>query len=109
MTGVGEDESLFNFPNSDIRLAANEVILVLASDPEDDGEHPIAVGYDVLGGTDQVLGIGENKDDSEIKPAKYIVATGSERLYTAGLPNAGNFLLVLRHPEGVKIAKPETL
>ena len=70
--------------------------------PEDDGEHPIAVGEDVLGGDDQVLGIGKNRpanDPSELKPAKYIVAKSDERLYTGGLPNAGNFVLILRRPE----------
>ena len=100
VTGIDKDVSLFNFPNSDIKIGAGEVILVLASDPEDDGEHPIAVGHDVLGGTDQVLGLGEN-------PAKYIVAKSDEGLYTAGLP-ASNFVLILRHTEGVDIAKPET-
>ena len=100
VTDVDKDVSLFNFPNSDIKIGKGEVILVLASDPEDDGEHPIAVGYDVLGGTDQVLGLGEN-------PAKYIVAKSDEGLYTAGLP-ASNFVLILRHTEGVDIAKPET-
>ena len=33
VTGVGADESLFNFPNVDINLADGEVILVLATDP----------------------------------------------------------------------------
>ena len=100
VTGVDNDHALFTFPNSDIKIGDNELILVLASDPEDDGEHPIAVSTDVRGGSDQVLGLLNN-------PAKYIVAERNERLYTDGLP-AGNFVLILRHGEGVDISKPET-
>ena len=107
VTGIDADISLFNFPNSDIKIGKGEVLLVLASDPEDDGEHPIAVGFDVLGGSDQVLGIGENNPDSEIKPAKYIVAKSDEVLYTEGLPSS-NFMLILRHGEGVNPADAAT-
>ena len=100
VTGIDNDHALFTFGNADLKIGDNELLLILASDPEDDGEHPIAVGHDVLGGTDQAPGLGPN-------PAKYIVAKRSERLHTQGLP-AGNFVLILRHSEGVDIAKPET-
>ena len=37
--------------------------------------------------------------------AKYIVAQSNERLYTEGMPDDGNFLLVLRRSEKLDAAK----
>ena len=90
------EDSLYNFPNSDVKIPAGGLLLVLASDPEDDGEHPVAVGRDVLGGNDQVRGIGLQNADSKIDPADYIVANKNEMFYTAGLPDNGEFVLILR-------------
>ena len=90
--GINNEVGLFTFPNSDIKVPANGLVLILTTDPEDDGEHPIAVGHDIRGGNDQAPGV--NADS-----ARYIVANRNEGLYTTGLPD-GNFVLILRRPDG---------
>ena len=95
--GIGVEEALFTFPNSDVKVPKNGLILIVASDPEDDGEHPLAVGHDVRGGNDQAPGVDANS-------ARYIVAQSNERLYTEGMPDDGNFLLVLRRSEKLDAA-----
>ena len=99
VTGVGTETVLYTFPNSDIKVNKDDLILVVASDPEDDGEHPLAVGKDFFGGNDQVRGIGLDVANSGIEPANYIIAKSSDRLYTEGMPDNGNFVLFLRRPE----------
>ena len=97
--GVRTETVLYTFPNSAIEIKKDDLILVVASDPEDDGEHPLAVGKDFFGGNDQVRGIGLDVANSGIEPANYIIAKSSDRLYTDGMPDDGNFVLFLRRPE----------
>ena len=99
VTAVGTEEVLYTFPNSDINVKKDDLILIVATDPEDDGEHPLAVGKDFFGGNDQVRGIGLDVANSDIEPANYIIASSSDRLYTHGMPDDGNFVLFLRRPE----------
>ena len=93
----GNEYALFTFPNSDIKVPKDGLVLIVSSDPEDDGEHPLAVGHDIRGGNDQAPGV--NADS-----AKYIVAGSGEKFATEGMPDDGNFLLVLRRSEKVDAA-----
>ena len=96
------DVSLVQFPNNDnAKIAPNGVILLLASDPRYDDDHPIAVGYNVdVNANDQVDGLGLNNPDSNRQPPRQKVFDGSNGGPTAdwgiGLPDGGDFILILR-------------
>ena len=96
------DVSLVQFPNNDnAKIAPNGVILLLASDPRYDDDHPIAVGYNVdVDANDQVDGLGLNNPDSNRQPPRQKVFDGSNGGPTAdwgiGLPDGGDFILILR-------------
>ena len=86
-TKTGTDVAFYTFPDNDnIKLAAGEVLLLLDTDPRDNDNHPIAVGFNRDDGNDQALGIG---DDA----TKYKIANFPE----GGLPDHGNFVLYLRN------------
>ncbi len=89
ITGVNAESILYRFPNETTNIAANGVLLLLASNPADDNDHPIAIGYDIDKAVeDQVPGF---KGDHV--PRYKVVSFGSN-----GIPN-GNFVLVLRRPD----------
>ena len=94
---VDNEYALYTFPNVDIKLQPNELILVVASDPEDDAEHPLMVGHDVRGGNDQALGVNDNSP-------KYIIAGSGDKLQTEGIPDNGEFVMFLRRSEKVGAA-----
>lgn len=97
VTGVNKDTVLIDFPNDDkAKIPAGGVLLILASDPRFDEDHPIAVGYNVdEPEADQVAGLGLNVANSPRAPAKYKVIN----FQNGGLPNDGNFLLIVRRPD----------
>ena len=100
VTDAETEEAIYTFPNEDLaglKLQPNELLLVVASDPEDDAEHPLMVGYDIRGGNDQAPGVNDNS-------ARYIVAGSSEKLHTEGLPDDGKFVMFLRRSEKVDAA-----
>ena len=92
VTAVGTDNVLYEFPtNSNAKIPANGVFLLVATDPRDDhaqpSEHPIAIGWNVdKNAEDQVRGLGAN-------PPRYKV-TGH-----LNIPDNGNFVLILRRPD----------
>lgn len=97
VTAVDRDQKLIEFPNNNnASVPAGGVILLLASDPRYDDDHPIAVGYNVdVGANDQVDGLGLVEPDSNRKPPRQKVIT----FHNNGLPDDGNFILILRRPD----------
>ena len=87
ITGVGTETRLFHFAYGDnhVIMQPGEVLLLVDTDPRYNDGHPIAVGYNVRGGNDQALGLGDNAP-------RYLVTNFAE----GGLPDNGEFVLVLR-------------
>ena len=84
ITAVGTETTLYEFPNNDnIKIAAEGILLLTDTDPKNREDHPVAM------------------DNPNVK---YVVTD----FIGNGLPDDGEFVLVLRHPEGVDPAKPET-
>lgn len=112
VTRVGDanptDTVLIEMDNKDYKIPGGGVLLLLATDPRYDDDHPIAVGYNVdVNARDQVdgLGITDADDDDPIifqgvrskrkPPLQKIV-----RFQNGGLPdNDGQFILILRKPD----------
>ena len=91
VTAIGSEKTLYTFPNNDGAYTIGKnvgLLLLVDTDPEDDGEHPLAVGHDIKGGNDQAVGLGKH-------PAKYAVTDFAG----SGLPDDGKFVLILRHPD----------
>ncbi len=88
-----QETVLYHFAHdTNADVPANGVLLLVASDPAKDDEHPLSVGYNVdENEEDQVPGF---KGDHV--PRYKVVNFGSN-----GLPN-GNFVLVLRRPDTVE-------
>lgn len=100
VTTVGKDDVLIHLPNNDrATVPAGGVILLLASNPLDDEDHPIAPGYNVDGidgnPKNQVDGLGLNVTGSNRKPPMQKVVT----FQNGGLPDNGDFILLLRKPD----------
>ncbi|MYG00221.1 lamin tail domain-containing protein [Candidatus Poribacteria bacterium] len=89
-----DDKPMIQFPNNDnAKIAPNGVILLLASDPRYDDDHPIAVGYNVdVNANDQVDGLGLNVPGSTRQPPRQKVIT----FENGGLPDGGDYVLILR-------------
>ncbi len=95
VTAQGNDNSheFYQFPdNDDIQLEAGELLLLLDTSPRDNDAHPIAVGHDRNGGNDQALGLGQNQD-----PKALLVSYKVANFREGGLPDDGNFILLLRN------------
>ena len=90
VTSNSSDAILYQFPqNSDAQVDANGVFLLVASDPRDKTDHPLAVGFNVdINEEDQVRGLGENPPEYKVTPFE-----------GDGLPDDGNFVLILRKPD----------
>ena len=87
VTGVDNDKLLCEF-DGDNWIEPNSVLLVLASDPLYDENHPISVGWNIdKVENDQVLGIKEHPN-----PPRYKVIT----FQNGGLPDTGEFVSVPR-------------
>ncbi len=96
VTAVGTDLPLVQFPNDDnAQIEPGEVLLLLATDPRYDDDHPIAVGLnvDIAHASDQADGLGlVEGDNSNRKPPRQKVIT----FENGGLPNGGDYILILR-------------
>ena len=78
---------MIQFPaNDNAKIAKDGVFLILASDPVNDANHPLATGYNV------------DKKDAEQAPGK---RTSPVRYKVANfsLPNDGKFILIVRRPD----------
>ena len=99
VTSNSKDEPFIYLPNNhNAKLAPKgqygDILLLLASDPRDNADHPIAVGYDVARpAEEQAYGIGDT-------PARYLVVefgkTGT--MGANGLPDGDGqkFVLIVR-------------
>ena len=88
ITAVGAIKRVFTLPEipGGQAVGAGKVLLVTATDPASDPNHPLAPGYNVQKNNEnQALGVGPNH------PVKYIV-----RNFENELPNDGKFVLTLR-------------
>ena len=87
VTAVGTETRLFHFNYGDnqVIIKAGELLLLVDTDPRYSDDHPIEVGYNVVGGNDQVLGISADAP-------RYLVTDFAG----GGLPDNGEFVLILR-------------
>ena len=97
VTATDSDQKLIEFPNNDnAKVPAQGVILLLATDPRYDDDHPIAVGYNVdINVNDQVDGLGLVVPGSNRQPPRQKVIT----FHNGGLPDGGDYILILRKPD----------
>jgi len=97
--GTDDDKPMIQFPNNNnAQIGPGEVILLLASDPRHDDDHPIAVGknVDISHPSDQVDGLGlVEGDNSNRQPPKQKVITFAN----GGLPDGGDYILILRRED----------
>ena len=84
LTGVGNDKDKLLCEFGETWIEPNSVLLLLASNPYNDPNHPISVGHNVDLPV-QVRGVNENSP-------RYKVIT----FQNGGLPDHGNFVLFLR-------------
>lgn len=93
------DKIFYQFPSNDnAKIAAGGVFLLVASDPRNNPDHPLAVGYNVdIDDEDQVVGSRNN-------PIRYkVMRKDDQAAYQyegKGLPDSGKFILILRRPDG---------
>ena len=86
---VSSEKAFYTFPNNDnTKIPAGGLLLLVDTDPRYNDDHPVAVGRNIHTGNDQALGIGADAP-------RYMVANFAE----GGLPDSGEFVLFLRHPE----------
>ena len=88
VTAVGSDVELITLPNNDgVNTAAGGLLLLVASDPSADPNHPLAAGWNVLkNAANQVNGVNSNSP-------RYVVVDFKNN----GLPDDGEFVLILRN------------
>jgi hypothetical protein len=90
VTGVNSERAFYTFPNNDnTKIPAKGLLLLVDTDPRYNDDHPVAVGRNIHTGNDQALGIGADAP-------RYMVTDFAE----GGLPDNGEFVLMLRRPDG---------
>ena len=107
VTSNTSDVVFYQFPNSDLKVPAGGVLLLVASDPKGNPDHPLAVGWNVdLNEQLQVRGLAEIGIHMNSKHGRYKVAdpTASGRSgkfggLENGLPDDGMFVLILRRSD----------
>ena len=73
------------------------MLLLVASDPRYNDDHPVAVGRNIHTGNDQALGIGA---DAPRYMNMSAVSDANRGYESGGLPDNGEFVLMLRRPDG---------
>ena len=112
VTSNNSDAVFYQFPaNDNAKIAPQGVLLLVASDPTGNSDHPLAAGWNVDGGSDQAEGRGFGKADDASEPGLMINATSKYGRYKVadpddptgmfggdktGLPDDGKFVLILR-------------
>ena len=104
------DASFINLPNMTIDVPDEGVLLLVASNPRGNPDHPLAVGYDVGNRDpyDQVLGLDTLGISNTSKHGRYLVVdfggTNNDGSLThpEGLPDDGDFVLVLRRADNLE-------
>ena len=96
------DKEFFNFYDKDLNVAAGGILLLVASDPSENPDHPLAAGFNIEKGADnQANGVGPHSprylvmrvtdnDDNDKR--------GLKKMYEDGLPDGedSKFVLILR-------------
>ena len=109
VTSNSSDAVFYQFPaNDNAKIAPQGVLLLVASDPKGNSNHPLAVGWnvDIIAEGDQVRGLAEIGIHATSKHGRYKVADptapnrpgmfGGDQ---TGLPDDGKFVLILRSPD----------
>ena len=87
VTAIDNDTALIQFPaNDNAQLEENDVFLIVATDPADDFDHPLAAGYNV---NKSEL---EQAPSTQMSPVRYMAQSFV-------LPDDGNFVLMVRKPD----------
>ncbi len=98
VTAVGSDATLFDFGDADAKIPAGEVLLLPFTDPSGDPNHPLAAGWNIdKNAANQVNGVGAHS------PRYLLLKDAGKRVLNEdfdtndeGLPNDGEFVLILR-------------
>lgn len=103
LTGVGKDQHFIILPNNgNAKIPSGGVLLLVDSDPYGDDDHPLSVGWNVdKNPEDQVPGLASIGINATSKEGRYKVVQfgGHGGNFTSGLPDDGNFILVVRRPD----------
>ncbi len=109
VTSNSSDAVFYQFPaNDNAKIAPQGVLLLVASDPKGNSNHPLAVGWnvDIIAEGDQARGLAEIGIHATSKHGRYKVAdpTAPNRpgMFGGdqpGLPDDGKFVLILRSPD----------
>lgn len=106
VTSKGADQANHNavefiqFPNADRKMAAGSLLLVVATDPRSDDDHPLQTGWDITKGAgDQINGVNQETSPRYIVlPFKTAKEKGTTTdLNESGMPDDGEFVLILRN------------
>ncbi|MDE0483676.1 MAG: lamin tail domain-containing protein [Candidatus Poribacteria bacterium] len=102
VTSNSSDAVFYQFPNNNnAQIEPQGVLLLVASDPRGNSDHPLAVGWNVDDNPeDQPRGLAEIGITASSKHGRYKVAdTGAAGMFGGdrnGLPDDGKFVLILR-------------
>ena len=103
LTAVDKDEQFIILPNNgDAKIPAGGVLVLTDSDPFGDLDHPLAIGWDVdKSDEDQIGGLAAIGINATSLHGRYKVVTfgGHNSKHISGLPDDGNFILVVRKPD----------
>ena len=109
VTSSTSDKEFFNFYDKDIKVPAGGILLLVASDPSENPDHPLAAGFNIEKGADnQANGVGahsprylimkKGKAGDNERGLKPMYVDDSETAGMGeGLPDDGMFVLILRN------------
>ncbi|MDE0315127.1 MAG: lamin tail domain-containing protein [Candidatus Poribacteria bacterium] len=103
LTGADKDNQFIILSNNNnAKIPAGGVLLLVDSDPFGDPDHPLAIGWNVdKNPEDQVPGLAGIGISATSKHGRYkVVKFGqANTAFDQGLPDDGNFILVVRRPD----------
>ena len=102
LTKVDSDKPfIYLSNNNNAKIPAGGVLVLTDSDPYGDPDHPLATGWDVdKNAEDQVPGLARIGINATSLHGRYkVVKFGEHTDYAMGLPDDGNFILVVRRAD----------
>ena len=102
LTKVDSDKPfIYLSNNNNAKIPAGGVLVLTDSDPYGDSDHPLATGWDVdKNAEDQVPGLARIGINATSLHGRYkVVKFGEHTDYAMGLPDDGNFILVVRRAD----------
>ena len=98
VTAVKSDVTVFDFGDADAKIPAKGVLLLPFTDPSGDPNHPLAAGWNIdKNAANQVNGVGAHSPRYLVlKDAGKRVLNEDFDTASEGLPNDGEFVLILR-------------